>query len=76
MIIFSVAFNVVTAINENENVIQFSGIIAKSRFDFAIRNASGVVGDGALLAGTGEIIANSISLSPGGYFCEGAFVVN
>lgn len=76
LIVFSAAFNVVTAINKNENIIQFSGIIAKSRFDFAIRNASGTVGDGALLAGTGEIIANGISLSPGGYFCAGAFVVN
>lgn len=76
LIVFSVAFNVATTINENENFIQFSGISAKSRFDFAIRNSSTIVGDGALLAGTNGIIANSISLNPGGYFCAGAFVVN
>lgn len=76
LIIFSVAFNVATTINENENFIQFSGISAKSRFDFAIRDSSTIVGDGALLAGTNGIIANAISLNPGGYFCSGAFVVN
>ena len=76
LIIFSVAFNVATTINENENFIQFSGISAKSRFDFAIRDSSTIVGDGALLAGTNGIIANSVSLNPGGYFCAGAFVVN
>ena len=76
LIVFSVAFNVATTINENENFIQFSGISAKSRFDFAIRNSSTTVGDGVLLAGTNGIIANSISLNPGGYFCSGAFVVN
>lgn len=76
LIVFSVAFNVATTINENENFIQFSGISAKSRFDFAIRNSSTIVGDGALLAGTNGIIANGVSLNPGGYFCAGAFVVN
>ena len=76
LIIFSVAFNVATTINENENFIQFSGISAKSRFDFAIRNSSTIVGDGALLAGTNGIITNSVSLNPGGYFCAGAFVAN
>ena len=76
LIVFSVAFNVATTINENENFIQFSGISAKSRFDFAIRNSSTIVGDGALLAGTNGIISNGVSLNPGGYFCAGAFVVN
>lgn len=76
LIIFSVAFNVATTINKNENFIQFSGISAKSRFDFAIRNSSTIVGDGALLAGTNGIMANAISLNPGGYFCAGSFVVN
>ena len=76
LIVFSVAFNVATTINENENFIQFSGISAKSRFDFAIRDSNTTIGDGALLTGTNGIIANAISLNPGGYFCAGAFVVN
>lgn len=76
LIIFSVAFNVATTINEDENFIQFSEISAKSRFDFAIRNSSTIVGDGALLAGTNGIISNGVSLNPGEYFCAGAFVVN
>ena len=76
LVIFSVAINVATTVNSNEAFLQFEGISAKSRFDFAIRDSNTTIGDGALLAGTNGIIANAISLNPGGYFCAGAFVVN
>ena len=76
LVIFSVAFNIATTVNSNEVLVQFEGISAKSRFDFAIRDSNTTIGDGALLTGTNGIIANAISLNPGGYFCAGAFVMN
>lgn len=76
LVIFSAAINVAETVNSNEVFIQFAGVSAKSRFDFAIRDSNTTIGDGALLKGTNGIIANAISLNPGGYFCAGAFVVN
>lgn len=76
LVIFSAAFNIATTVDENEIFLQFAGVSAKSRFDFAIRDSNTIIGDGALLEGTNGIIANAIPLNPGGYFCAGAFVVN
>lgn len=76
LVIFSAAINIAETVNSNEVFIQFAGVSAKSRFDFAIRDANTTIGDGALLEGTNGILANAISLNPGGYFCSGAFVVN
>lgn len=76
LVIFSLAFNITTTVNSNEIFAQFEGVSARSRFDFMIYDGNDIIGDGALLAGSNGILANAVSLNPGGYFCAGAFVVN
>ena len=77
IVVFSAVVSATKDITEADVLIQFSGITASSRYDFAMFTGSEFVTDGYLAQGSGYIYPNALTITRGNtVFLSGTFICN